>query len=487
MMPTRTIRFFVGMVISLSIGLAFFSESQTALPISAQPAEETPIVVLIENDIWTYTVSTKTWTRLTTWRYNREPVIAPLGDQVAYNSWATEYVELINQGAALGGLVPPSNIWVLDIDSGDGERIAAQPANVSIENGIYITRSTPSYSPDGAKIAWTELEYPGERYYIAVYNRGTRQTQRISLNFNGVFGIPAPPDVRFGPDNTLALQWTGPDIATSDVADFIGFYNAKGDLLGTAIMVLNMNAPRDVRDFVWLKDGTQDKVGVLMVDGGWRLANPINGGSWAELISRPALIPTVDNSDTRLSFVPTNTPQTAVWTIHFFNINTLNFPYQDRELNGISFSPDGDQIAFINAQRGLSIWQNGITTMVPHPENKTLSALVWTHPAWIVDVNGTVATTDLMSNELVCASAPASRMMNATVGQVSFTDGRPLNVRATPNGNQLLQLPEGAIFTLVSGPQCEANLVWWQIRTMDGTVGWVAEGDTQFYFIEPVQ
>ncbi|HLV35869.1 MAG TPA: SH3 domain-containing protein, partial [Spirillospora sp.] len=86
-----------------------------------------------------------------------------------------------------------------------------------------------------------------------------------------------------------------------------------------------------------------------------------------------------------------------------------------------------------------------------------------------------------------CPGAPPLRLQVGSSARVSFTNGIPLRVRATPGGQIITQIAEGTAFTVIGGPQCQGNYAWWQIRTSGGTEGWSAEGDVNSYFIEPVQ
>lgn len=96
----------------------------------------------------------------------------------------------------------------------------------------------------------------------------------------------------------------------------------------------------------------------------------------------------------------------------------------------------------------------------------------------------------------VCANAPVTRMNVGDYARVTFTDGTPLRVRRRPVvgvDNVLVQLPEGATFTVIGGPRCapipdtDRSFIFWKIEIeSSGEDGWVAEGDSGSYYIEPV-
>ncbi len=85
-----------------------------------------------------------------------------------------------------------------------------------------------------------------------------------------------------------------------------------------------------------------------------------------------------------------------------------------------------------------------------------------------------------------CPGAPAPRLIVGNQGRVAFTNGVPLRVRSTPNGNILTQIAEGTSFSVLGGPQCAGGYLWWQIETPNGQSGWSAEGDSDGYYVEPI-
>ncbi len=85
-----------------------------------------------------------------------------------------------------------------------------------------------------------------------------------------------------------------------------------------------------------------------------------------------------------------------------------------------------------------------------------------------------------------CGTAPAPRLMAGGEGMVTFTDGRPLNVRGAAGlgGTLIGQLPEGTPFAVVEGPVCADNIYWWHV-TAGALAGWIAEGMEGEYFVAP--
>jgi hypothetical protein len=88
-----------------------------------------------------------------------------------------------------------------------------------------------------------------------------------------------------------------------------------------------------------------------------------------------------------------------------------------------------------------------------------------------------------------CPGAAVSRIQIGMKTRVTFTDGVPVRVRSDPgtSGNKIKSIPEGTEMSVIDGPVCKDSFVWWHVKTDDGTVGWVAEGEPGNYFVEPWQ
>jgi hypothetical protein len=88
-----------------------------------------------------------------------------------------------------------------------------------------------------------------------------------------------------------------------------------------------------------------------------------------------------------------------------------------------------------------------------------------------------------------CPGSPSpSRLRTGIVARVT-EGGLPSRLRSAPNtsGEVLASIPQLDEFMVVDGPECdEQQLRWWQVD-YQGTVGWVAEGVGEEYYLEPVR
>lgn len=71
-------------------------------------------------------------------------------------------------------------------------------------------------------------------------------------------------------------------------------------------------------------------------------------------------------------------------------------------------------------------------------------------------------------------------------GQGRVLPGLPNNLRVSPSTASafITTIPAGGVFTVLSGPQCGENILWWQVN-YNGLVGWTGEGQSGSYWVEP--
>lgn len=87
---------------------------------------------------------------------------------------------------------------------------------------------------------------------------------------------------------------------------------------------------------------------------------------------------------------------------------------------------------------------------------------------------------------VACQNAPVPRLIGVPVGRVLDDDPLPINMRdgAGTGYNRILEVPAGALFGILQDPVCADGYFWYQVD-YNGTIGWIAEGDSFAYFTEP--
>ncbi|MCU0474882.1 MAG: protein kinase [Anaerolineae bacterium] len=88
----------------------------------------------------------------------------------------------------------------------------------------------------------------------------------------------------------------------------------------------------------------------------------------------------------------------------------------------------------------------------------------------------------------ICPGSPSPARVAVGMQAVVEPGGVANRVRSEPNveAEVLTQMPPGAVFVIVGGPECGTDdlLRWWQVN-YQGVVGWTAEGEEEEYYIAP--
>ncbi len=67
--------------------------------------------------------------------------------------------------------------------------------------------------------------------------------------------------------------------------------------------------------------------------------------------------------------------------------------------------------------------------------------------------------------------------------------GEGVRLREMPgfNGAILDMVAVGTIVQTISIPVCRDDILWWEVKLDGGQTGWVAEGQPDLYYLEPVE
>ncbi|HLU10965.1 MAG TPA: SH3 domain-containing protein [Oceanobacillus sp.] len=112
---------------------------------------------------------------------------------------------------------------------------------------------------------------------------------------------------------------------------------------------------------------------------------------------------------------------------------------------------------------------------------------------WQVNYNGLIGWTpeassfgEFWTEPIYCAVVPP-RLVPGQQGRV--TPGLPNVLRTLPQRGAasaiIGEIPGGAVFSVISGPQCSEGMSWWQVN-YNGLIGWTPENSsTGEYWLEP--
>ncbi len=472
---------------------------------AAQTASD-PLIILMNGDLWSWSPNAAAPEQLTTWGYVSQPALAPDGDRVAYNAWASVMVDALAQGQPVAGVIP-SNIGVLDLATGQTQMIAEQPAGATLdaEGGWQnaLMRGKPAWSPDGTRLAWSELYAPDFVYRLVVFDLTTMSETVIVQN------LPSP-YADAGNIPVHRVQWSTWGISVHTVAvnaesgDFeerLSLYDQSGTLL--AEHLIGSSASEFTLLHAWMDFEGTEVIGLLYPSGKQFMLDPLSGEqrdmpSPALLVSTSATGPSA-----ALTPAPNNDPESderALWFLLTPDrqssevLDTTGYPGAEI----VAISPNGLSVAFVGEQ--VSIWQNDVIAPVPGTEGQAPpadTAVLWGPVEWRVPSgeDSAEALSGLSESAPEAAAGgvgapfcqPAPRLQVGSLGQV--TPGLPNVVRSLPRRGPdslvLGQISGGGVFSVLEGPVCDnEGRFWWRVN-YDGLIGWTPEGQGGIYWAQP--
>ncbi len=84
-----------------------------------------------------------------------------------------------------------------------------------------------------------------------------------------------------------------------------------------------------------------------------------------------------------------------------------------------------------------------------------------------------------------CSGAPPIRLAIGVTARTVLPNGTPLYANPGERFRRTATLRSGTVLYIVGGPTCSDSMQWWQILGVDGLRGWLPEGDTTVYRLEP--
>ncbi len=496
------------------VGFAlFFALILAAFPAVAQ--FETPLIIFYGHQLWTPDESSNSLIPFSAcpvaadepivWRPDGSLALSPDGTQLAYTIQPAMVTEAIERFGGFGGGELPSSIVLCDLQTGVVTTVGGQPENAAffdLAGGDSNTmHSLPAWSPDGTQLAWTQFSNPDldeGRMTIMRYDLASGQTTQIA-QLPPQYGVPV----------TVALDWSdagillrnqqfvpppaGADPMLTPVNDTLDILDPSTGELHT-IYTVNYEAIGEayLEEYFWVKTEQGWQVVLSMSNNSWTLIDPATGNaaplagvltySIPDTLSRIATPIMQDFGGILYRWLDISSPDQPPVAIGYETAGRLTPPALS--LSALYAFPTADNSAIMWAPPGS---QSPLP--LPTVDNPyTPAEVVWGAGA-VWGLLPPEAAPDLSSFIPTQASTcPDSMPARLTIGAQGYvSDDLANNVRSEPStaGDLLGQIPAGSVFTVLEGPVCEDDLVWWRVST-ETVTGWTAEGMDGEYWLSPL-
>ncbi len=469
-----------------------------SVAVSGAQGSNDELFAFYEGDLWAWQPG-EAPEQLTTWGYNSGPVLSPDGRTIAYRSVASEAVREIEgavEGITYAGDAP-ANIYLMDVATRDFERIAQQSA-------LRIWRSSPVWSPDSTRLAWTEMR--GElqpSVDVVMYDTrdgSTRSVATLEMGFQD--GGLVMPFLQWSERGIARLVYTFSGRTPGDDAQ--NEPNLYWDIVNPDVgsvsrfEVGGLSDPnRFVLTWFWAEHQGQDQIVYADRSNTWYVLN-VQTGARESLANPPLLVRADGDASTALIpglLDPQSSPSVA-WDYRSAG-NTTRLPFQTYTLgSGLGLDPvlseDGRSVAWSDFGT-VQVWQSGsqsVQTILESPQmgrpvNLGPMSLVWSPMRWITDgaVSAPPPPPTPAAGSDACALPPQLQVGMA----VTVASGQePNRVRTQPSlsSTRLGLLFPGEVAIVQEGPVCAAGLYWWRVSNA-AFDGWTVEGADGVYWLVP--
>lgn len=339
---------------------------------------DAPLILWVRGDLYLVTDLNTPPVALTQNGTISGPTLSPDGHMITYKAASPVGLAALDRVQTSGFIAEfdlPGDIYVFNVSVHQTALVAGQPADASLfVDGVpdkAIVRSTPGWSPDSARLAWTEFDFGSEALRLMIFDFGTR-THTIAADAVRVETVlGSAPDVRWGIGGIAII---------GDAGELL-IYSPDGTPLSRP--QLAPEAEETPQEYAWIDADGQSLFGVLYDSGRWALFDPVTGTEQV-IGDIPLMVGAPENS---LALRFGALPDVGIFweTIDPSGATGASgaFPAPPSR---VTLSPSGREVAFIGYPDygGVAVWRNGEVIPIPGTGSDALAAgaVLWGATTW---------------------------------------------------------------------------------------------------------
>ncbi len=464
---------------------------QGLIPVNMGPATALPVEPVLEfatPDVTSTVVPTATITSTLTPKPPTMTIVAPekTPEPVVSSVWVANWMDgniirydgktLVEEATiAVGGrpmqiVVQPDVVWAADTTQNQILRI--NPADNQVETIIAIDSMDVQTLAVGEGAVWV-----GVRETVEAPAEGEEVADDVNLN-GGV--------VRVNPDSNEIDVYIETGAPVTDIAFEDGnvWVVSSGNDFSTIYKIdTATNELQDIGDFgIW--DGG---IKIAAGEGSLWLINFTMGNTLIQLDGETGeKLEEIDLARISGRAIDLTTTQGAVWVLFNQGAVAKVDAVQRQIFSIINVSANVNEIF---AQAG-AVWVIGQANATVYRIDTAQNRVVGQAVTGSNMPTLTLPPTQTLSVYEACSGAPATRLHIGDRARVAMYPYENQRIRQEPSsGSAILTLfRPGTLMKILEGPVCANGWVWWKVQSYTtGDIGWTAEGDSNSYWLEPVE